>query len=74
MESGCYKKTVITFPPPMTLKVITRNMKACDFYEKQGWKKVSTHEEGSSPYHLYSYNGTNASHIEAVDLMGADIE
>ena len=42
-------------PLPVTLKVDIKNTKACIFYEKLGWKKISTHKSTPS-YHLYSYN------------------
>lgn len=50
------KKAIEQFPPPLHLKVMTNNKKACQFYEKQGWKKLSTHEDVTEPYHLYEYN------------------
>ena len=46
------KKAVESVPHPITMKVVTYNIKACGFYESQGWKKVSTHDD-TPPYHLY---------------------
>lgn len=38
---------------PMTLKVTIDNIKASVFYEKNGWKKISAHENEQEPYILY---------------------
>jgi len=38
---------------PMTLKVSMDNSKACLFYQKHGWKEVSTHKDEAEPYWLY---------------------
>jgi ribosomal protein S18 acetylase RimI-like enzyme len=38
---------------PMTLKISMDNLKACGFYEKHGWYKVSQHNNVSEPYLLY---------------------
>jgi GNAT superfamily N-acetyltransferase len=38
---------------PMELKIAMDNMKACSFYEKQGWHQVSIHADTSEPYFLY---------------------
>ena len=47
---------VKSIPHPVTMKVVIYNTKACEFYESQGWKKVSTHDDKPPPYHLYSYS------------------
>jgi GNAT superfamily N-acetyltransferase len=38
---------------PMTLKIAMDNLKACGFYEKHGWHKVSVHEDTLEAYTLY---------------------
>lgn len=38
---------------PMALKVSMGNVKACFFYEKNGWRKISTHEDEQEPYILF---------------------
>lgn len=48
-------KAIEQFPPPLYLKVVTHNTKACHFYEKHGWEKLSTHKDAPEPYHLYKY-------------------
>lgn len=40
---------------PITLKVITHNLKACSFYESQGFTIFSTDIVVDPPYHLYIY-------------------
>ena len=49
------KKAIELFPPPLELKAIIYNIKACQFYEKQGWSIVETHVDAPEPYHLYRY-------------------
>ena len=47
---------VLTFiVEPITLKVEVLNINACIFYEKFGFKKISTHESEEKPYYLYEY-------------------
>lgn len=41
---------------PLTLKVALDNLDVCSFYEKQGWYKISIHEEAKDPYVLYKKN------------------
>ena len=38
---------------PMALKVSMGNLKACLFYEKHGWEKISMHENEQEPYILF---------------------
>lgn len=42
-----------TLARPMTLKIAMDNLKACSFYEKHGWVKISTHVDGDEPYMVY---------------------
>ena len=67
------KKAVESVPHPITMKVVTYNIKACGFYESQGWKKVSTHDD-TPPYHLYSYGSADSSPKESVELIGSSTE
>ena len=55
--------------------MITYNTQACQFYEKQGWEKLSTHEEDATePYHLYKYSEHNRKKMEnkSVEQNSAD--
>jgi GNAT superfamily N-acetyltransferase len=41
--------------PPITLKCVIQNTKACQFYEHCGWKKISTHLDENPAYYTYSF-------------------
>ncbi len=47
------KKAVEVAPPPLELKAVLYNTRACKFYEKQGFKKIATNVDGPEPHHVY---------------------
>jgi GNAT superfamily N-acetyltransferase len=50
------KKALECYPQPLTLKVHIANAHACHYYEKLGWRRISTDEQAVEPYHLYEYS------------------
>jgi ribosomal protein S18 acetylase RimI-like enzyme len=50
------KKAEERLSRPMALKVTLENIRACLFYEKHGWKKISVHENEKEPYILFGKN------------------
>ncbi len=53
-------------------KIAMDNIKACAFYEKNGWRLVSIHKDADEPYLFYKKNTVGSSanlHLSSLLLL-----